>query len=374
MSLTDLVKMSNRYGSNEEFVLAGGGNTSFKEDGVLYVKSSGFQLSNIKKEQFVVMKRDNLLDMIKFEYPESMTNEEKDKKSLEDMMAARLPGEEEKRPSIESALHALFPYKLVLHVHPPMINGLTCAINGKIECENLFGDKVVWIDLTKPGLVLAQTCNKIFNEYNEKMKTYPQIVLMQNHGIFVAADTLEEIDDLMDYVVNKIKSRIKETPDFSEITIAYDPDSIYEVIKKLETLYSENGDGNATVLFCINKQVLEVVSDKESFKPVSKPFTPDHIVYCKDEPLFTEPDSDITDEFNLYKGKKGFKPNITVVRGLGFFASGIDEKKASQAKALFLDTIKIATYAKSFGGVNPLNDEFTNFILNWEIEAYRAKV
>ena len=38
MDLSILVKMSNTYGSNPAYVLAGGGNTSVKDDTTLYVK------------------------------------------------------------------------------------------------------------------------------------------------------------------------------------------------------------------------------------------------------------------------------------------------------------------------------------------------
>lgn len=34
--LKDLIDLSRLYGSNPDFVLAGGGNTSVKENGVLY--------------------------------------------------------------------------------------------------------------------------------------------------------------------------------------------------------------------------------------------------------------------------------------------------------------------------------------------------
>ena len=40
MSLQKLAEMSNRYGSNPEYVLAGGGNTSYKDENYLYVKGS----------------------------------------------------------------------------------------------------------------------------------------------------------------------------------------------------------------------------------------------------------------------------------------------------------------------------------------------
>ena len=55
MDLSTLVKMSNTYGSNPAYVLAGGGNTSVKDDTTLYVKGSGTQLATIKSEEFVEM-------------------------------------------------------------------------------------------------------------------------------------------------------------------------------------------------------------------------------------------------------------------------------------------------------------------------------
>jgi rhamnose utilization protein RhaD (predicted bifunctional aldolase and dehydrogenase) len=369
MSFNDLVEMSNRYGSDEEFVLAGGGNTSFKEDNVLYVKGSGVGLSVIKPEQFVAMDISKLRDMVERVYPESMSNSEREEAALSDMMAARMPGEEAKRPSVESILHAIFPYKLVLHVHPPLINGLTCGVNGKEACVKLFGDKVVWIELTKPGLVLSQVCYKVFNEYTEKHGNHPQIAILQNHGIFVAADTVVEIDRLMDNVVEKIKGKIKEAPDFNDA--AYDKELAERLNAIIKGLYSS--DDSAVAQFCTNKQVLKFVKDAEAFKPVGKPFSPDHIVYCKDESILMDPSDDVTAKFASYEAKKGYKPKIVAVLGLGFFALGMSDKEASQSRALFLDAVKIATYAQSFGGANPLNDEFTDFILNWEVEAYRIK-
>jgi len=374
MSLNKLVEMSHRYGENEEFVLAGGGNTSYKENGTLYVKGSGVQLSDILPEQFVAMDIKKLLEMVEYEYPESMSNDEREKKALADMMSARLPGEESKRPSVESILHAMFPYKFVLHVHPPLINGLTCAVIGEESCSKLFKDKAVWIELTKPGLILAQKCNRVFREYEKKAGTFPQIVILQNHGIFIAADTVDEIDDLMNYVVDTLEKQINEFPNFQIDALSYDMDSLQAITAKLKSLYSSINTDNTTVAkFYINKQIEQFVESKETFKPISKSFTPDHIVYCKDEPLFIEPDADIEAEFNTYANRKGFKPNIVAIRGVGFFALGSNPKKAMQAQALFLDAVKIATYAKSFGGANPLNDEFANFILNWEVEAYRSK-
>ena len=69
MDLSTLVKMSSTYGSNPAYVLAGGGNTSVKDETTLYVKGSGTQLATIKAEEFVEMSRARLNEIMKTEYP-----------------------------------------------------------------------------------------------------------------------------------------------------------------------------------------------------------------------------------------------------------------------------------------------------------------
>ena len=114
--LSVLCEFSHKYGSNPEFVLAGGGNTSAKDDDYLYIKGSGSSLATIKPEQFVKMNRAKLAGMWQKDYPAA--EDEREAAVLADMMAAKAPGEESKRPSVETLLHNLFPQKYVLHVHP----------------------------------------------------------------------------------------------------------------------------------------------------------------------------------------------------------------------------------------------------------------
>jgi len=302
-------------------------------------------------------------------YPADISDNEREAMALSGMMAARLPGEEAKRPSVESILHAMFPYRFVLHVHPPLVNGMTCGRAGKTMCRRLFGEKAVWVGQTKPGLVLARVCGKAFDEYTALTGKYPQVVLMENHGIFSAADSVGEIDGIVREITDKIKEYATVGPDFEGVE--FDRDSACLIALMLRTLYSPGG--MASTLFCTNRQVSEFVSDSGAFKTLCKPFTPDQIVYCKDEPLFIEPDADIAAAFSAYMERKGYRPKIVAVQGLGFFALGETLTEASRARLLFLDAVKIAVYARAFSGVSPLPDELTSFILNWEAEAYRSK-
>ena len=86
MSLNALTEMSRRYGT-ENYVLAGGGNTSFKDTTTLYVKGSGTSLSDIKPEGFVAMDLAKLAQMLHKDYPKS--DAARDASALADMMAAR---------------------------------------------------------------------------------------------------------------------------------------------------------------------------------------------------------------------------------------------------------------------------------------------
>ena len=367
MSLEKLTAMSRKYGANEDYVLAGGGNTSYKEDGVLYVKSSGTQLSNITPEQFVQMDLNKLTQMLEKEY--SSDDKEREAMALNDMYLARLSGQEDKRPSVEAILHGMFPYKYVLHVHPALVNGLTCGQNGEKLCYEIFGEEVVWVGLTKPGYILAKVCNELFEDKYKITKEYPKMVILQNHGIFVAADTVEEIDKIMKGVMGALEGKVVKKPDFS--FVAFDEKRATNVMPGLRMLYCNKGKAVAT--FTTNIQVLEFVSSKSNFDKLIKPFTPDHIVYCKDEPLYIEDDNKMAIEVKKYQERKGYLPKIVAFKGLGFVSVGGSKKEADVAKLLFLDAIKIAVYTESFGGILPYSDEMTKFILNWEVEQYRSK-
>ena len=351
--------MSNKYGSNSAYVLAGGGNTSFKDDEFLYVKGSGTALATIKPDEFVKMERDLLAGIRTKKYPADEAACEA--AVLEDMMYARVKGEN-RRPSVETVLHDLMEYSFVLHLHPAKINGLTCSKNGRETAMDLFPD-AIWIDNSKPGYTLAMLCMKKINEYKAVNGRCPQIIILENHGIFFAADTTVEIDALVKRVMNTIGALVKTEPDFSEVE--FDVDRVTAVAPALRML---TGDGApATVRFFTCKAVLD-------FDPSTLAFTPDHIVYCKAAPLVCGDGDDLRKKYEEYVAKWGVKPRIVIYRGLGAFACASDMKGALTAESVFLDAVKIASYAASFGGVSPMPEWLQTFIINWEVESYRAKV
>lgn len=368
MSLAKLVEMSNRYGADEAYVLAGGGNTSYKENGTLYVKGSGTSLGTITAERFVAMDMAKLTAMLEKAYPEDDTLRERE--ALRDMMAARLPGEEAKRPSVEAILHAVFPHRYVLHTHPALVNGLTCGQEGEKALERLFKGRALWVPLIKPGYVLAKACHTLLSAKEKREGRFPQIVALQNHGLFVAADTVREIDTMMAEVMDTLFAQIRRVPDFS--AAPFDAERAQAIAPALRMLYME--DQTACAVFCANVQAQAFAQSREALAPLLAPFTPDHIVYCKHTPLVIRAGDDPRAAFAQYKEENGFLPKIAVVEGLGFFALGKNKKEADIARALFLDAMKVAVFSEAFGGPLALPEDFTHFILNWETENYRQKV
>jgi len=369
MSIETLVAFSNHYGADARFVLAGGGNTSFKTDEHLYIKGSGTSLATITAEGFVRMDRSALAAIWEKTYPED--SDAREAAVLADLMDSRCAGEEKKRPSVETLLHDLFPQKYVLHVHPALVNGLTCSRNGEALVRELFPD-AIWVEETKPGYTLAAVCRGKIEEYTKEKNAVPTLLFLQNHGVFFAGECEKCLEALVSNVMNTLESRVKRAADFTPVEV--DATAAAKVAPLLRMLYAP--DGHAVVRHCANAEVLRFAASEEAFAEIRDPLTPDHIVYCKAEPLYlasAEPEN-VMAAFRELKERRGFAPRVVFVKDLGMFSIGAAMKDAATTEAVWTDAMKITVYAESFGGVAHMAPDMVDFIVNWEVESYRAKV
>lgn len=371
MCVKTLVEFSNRYGKNPEYVLAGGGNTSYKTADTLYVKGSGTSLAKITEEGFVKMDRAALDAIWNKKY--SADSAEREAEVLADMMGAKMKGEEAKRPSVETLLHNLFPQKFVLHVHPCAVNALTCSVGGKDEAKKLIPE-AVWVDECEPGYILASNCRAKMAEYKSETGSDASVVLLQNHGIFFAADSGEELDALVSRVMGTIKAKTGDYPDFTPVDEAERNTAAAEIAPLVRMAY--DADGKAFVKFTANKTVLSFAESKEAFEVLKQPLSPDHIVYCKAEPLFIEDFSAeaVKAAVDEIGSRRGFKPKVVFAKGVGMFTVGKTLKEAETAAEVWTDAMKITVMSSAFGGVRHMAPKMVDFIVNWEVESYRAKV
>lgn len=359
--LAALAAMSNRYGADPAYVLAGGGNTSFKSADRLWIKGSGTALATIKPEDFVVLRRDALANMWTAAYPAEEAAREA--AVLADMMNARVEGET-RRPSVETLLHDLFPQQYILHVHPGIVNGLTCSKEGKAAMDRLFPD-AVWVDACKPGYILALECKEKMTAYKAATGKDCNLLFLQNHGIFFAGETTDEVDALAKQTMDTLAAAVKRQPDMNEI--ACDTKKVQAISAVLSRLY---GQQPAVVEFAVNPEVL-------AYDPATESLSPDHIVYAKAKQLSLPADVDedgIQAAFAAFTAENGYQPKIVFVRDLGMFSCGMSAQEAATAQSVMLDAIKVVAYAESFGGVSPMPGFLIDFIVNWEVESYRSKV
>ena len=360
--LAALAAMSNKYGADARYVLAGGGNTSYKNGDFLWVKGAGTCLATVKAEDFVVMERALLDKMWNREYPADENAREA--AVLSDMMYARARGES-RRPSVETLLHNLFPQSYVLHIHPALVNGLTCSKEGKAAMERLFPD-AIWVAACKPGYTLALACKKVMDAYAAAKGKAAQVLFLENHGIFFAADSVEETDALAQGVMDALSNAVTRQPDLTPVDA--DIKKVVAISPVLRALYGQTLP--ATVKFTSNNEVL-------GYDPATKSLTPDHIAYCKAKQLILPADVDgdgIKAAFDAFVAENGYKPQIAFVKDLGMFSMGLTMEQALTAQAVMLDAIMVAAYAESFGGVRAMPDSLVDFIVGWEGENYHAKV
>lgn len=376
-ALGPLAAISRRYGADPAWVLAGGGNTSYKTADRLYVKASGYALGTIDASGFCEIDRARLNAIWNREYPGD--KDAREDAVLADLMAARTPGET-KRPSVETLLHGFFPQAYVVHTHPAIVNGLTCSQEGEAAFARVFGDEGIWVPLVDPGYTLAVAVRGIFDAYAARKGAAPAFMFMQNHGLLVAAESPEAIVALSDAIVAKLAAAIEAAgvrgPDQTPVIAGAGETAAFAA-----ALSGLAGDG-AAVLHRADAMTLGFAADAASFAAIARPFSPDHIVYAGHEFLRVEGQAELAAAWADYLARNGQRPRVILANGLGAFSIGggpgqtqaTAAQAASRALDLFADACKVATYARAFGGPRFMTPEAVAFIRNWEVEKYRSSV
>ena len=187
--LDTIAQLSRKYGSEARFVFAGGGNTSCKDADFLYVKPSGVALATIQGADFVKLERAAVRRCFDID-PTRLSADEREAEIKRLLAAAVLKGG---RPSVETPVHEALPFKFIVHLHPALVNGLTCSRNGKSECAKLFPD-ALWLDYCDPGFTLSLAVKRACDEFAGRAGKYPNVLFLQNHGVFVGGDAPGDID------------------------------------------------------------------------------------------------------------------------------------------------------------------------------------
>lgn len=191
--LTTITELSHEFGT-PDFVKGGGGNTSCKSADTLWVKPSGTTLASLTPATFVALDRQKLRRLYDTTMPAATHEREQVVKEL--MAAAVLPGSKG-RPSVEAPLHDILTGVFVVHTHCTLVNGLTCARHGAAACARLFPE-ALWIPYIDPGFTLCR-------DVQQRLRGQ-RLVILENHGIFVAGDSPDEIRGTYQCVLGALRA------------------------------------------------------------------------------------------------------------------------------------------------------------------------
>lgn len=176
-----LKTVSAKIGADPMLIQAAGGNTSIKDGNVMWIKASGTLLADaLQKDIFVPVDLDAMRKAV-------ASGEDRADQPGEFL----IPGFSTLRPSIETSLHAVFDQNVVIHAH--CIHTLAHAIRSDADTllKGLL-DGLNWASVayTKPGAKLARAVS-------EKLENDTNVIVLRNHGVIVAADTVEAAHSLL---------------------------------------------------------------------------------------------------------------------------------------------------------------------------------
>lgn len=373
--IRDLIEISRYYGQQKDYVIAGGGNTSYKNDQHLWIKASGINLSNIDEDGFCVLDRQKLADIPEQQFSEDPVQREEEVKNA--LLNSRVDPGSGLRPSVETSLHNLFNYPYVVHTHSTLVNGLMCSNQAEQKTYEIFGEEVLYVPYCDPGYILFKVISDKIKEYSKRFQHDPGVVFIQNHGIFVAADSVDEIKGIYAGIESRLKSSFVEFPESEELAVSAKFTRILPAIRMLLS------DQKLKVAAAFDSSwVRGFTVDETAFKKgISRPFNPDQMVYCLSEYLFIENQGseeeviqEAREKIAEFSKRRGIMPKVIFFQNEGVVVAEDSAVSVGYLKDMVNDFCQISRLSQNFGGPHPLTSEQVAFIEDWEVENYRKKV
>ena len=324
-----LIDLCTDLGTNINLVQGAGGNISLKQGNDFWIKASGTWLADARKSSIFVQ----------LGLKEVLNAYEKGSNDFTDCIISK----DGLRPSIETSLHAILPQKVVVHVHS--INALSWVTRKegkKLVTERLKGLSWAWIDYIRPGLPLTQLVQSV-----QKGKSRFDVLMMANHGLVVAADTVDEVRALL----NDVDQRLLPPPVSSS---KIDADKVTKLGKLIPADCRLPVNPQIHIL-AQNNHAIELIRDGALY--------PDHVVFLGHSLTVLEPN-----ELELMEKALTSAPHCVIIQGLGVVlgsACTLSEEAMLECFALLAPSLPAKEELCYF------NDQQLGELLNWDAEKMR---
>jgi rhamnose utilization protein RhaD (predicted bifunctional aldolase and dehydrogenase) len=323
-----------RIGLDPMLVQGAGGNVSWKDGDVLWVKASGTWLADASnKDIFTPVDLPHLQRAIAsrdFSVPVPR-----------DGYLLGL------RPSIETLLHALLPHKVVVHLHPIEILAHMVRANPEKELQRTLGSTHIWslVNYYKPGAALA---GAVADQLNEQPKL--NVIFLRNHGVVIGGNKIEEIEDILNDLTSKL-TNVRYRANHGTLEAETEPAII-------SWKYARSKDNEINQLAIDSMLASRVKRDWALY--------PDHVVFLGKQAF-------------IYQGASHFletvKDKLTPPPFLFILGNGVYENQsATQAQRAQLRCYYDVIIRQSADDrLCCLDEEQISDLINWDAEKYRLQ-
>jgi rhamnose utilization protein RhaD (predicted bifunctional aldolase and dehydrogenase) len=336
MDLTELRRISALVGADRFLVQAAGGNTSLKADGVMWIKASGTWLMEAERRDiFVPVAIDPLLAALKRDDPACEACVDFLRR---DLNASGL------RPSIETTVHAIMPQRVVVHVH--CVETIAWAVRADAEArlaKKLKGFHYAFIPYRRPGLPLSRAIA-------ERLKSDTDVLILGNHGLVVAAETVADAEALLSRVVAALKRPVRKP-------VAGDVEKLAAVSR--DTQFAPVSEGFMHSL----------ATDEVSLGHVGRgSLYPDHVVFLGASVGIIEDGESPEDAVARIANQGRPPPRLILVPGAGALLPRSDNPSALAMTGCLAD---VAARLDADDPVTPITRDDELALVNWDAEKYR---
>jgi rhamnose utilization protein RhaD (predicted bifunctional aldolase and dehydrogenase) len=314
-------------------VQGAGGNVSWKDGKVLWVKASGTWLANAEIDEIFV--------------PVDFLHLRTEMAAGKFTATPKVVGDKSLKPSIETMLHALMPHKIVLHLHAVEILAHLVRENPLVNIQKLVGDAVKWVfvDYIKPGSELAQAVSAQLAIHHDA-----DVVFLKSHGLVIGGQSIESIDITLGKLLLQLETKPRQ----------FEHNILSEVLTTdfLNSSYVLSSDSNVNMLAANTELISRIKNDWALY--------PDHIVFLGEEATIV---SDARELVKLLKSAAS--PNFIFVMGKGVYESPqITNVHRAQLRCYYDVLTRQVNSEKliSFSGLQVAE------LLNWDSEKYRQNI
>jgi rhamnose utilization protein RhaD (predicted bifunctional aldolase and dehydrogenase) len=333
--MRELLALAARLGADPLAIQGPGGNISLKREGVLWVKASGtWMMEAMTRDILIPVDIAAVLDGLAVGDPACETCSAFVRR---DLAGSSL------RPSIETTLHAVMPQRVVVHVHCVETISFACLADAAERlAAPLTGLNWTFVPYIRPGASLGRTMA-------EQLRAGTNVVVLGNHGLVVAGDSVAEAAQLRAEVSSRLARRPRLAP-----------------VANREALSDVQGGGYS---IADDDALHAIATDPISLAAARRgSLYPDHVVFLGPGVIAAEVRETAADAAR--RARRADAP-LVVVPGKGVL---LHEAATPGARALVRCLADVTCRIANEDVVDPLTAAEEDQLLDWDAEKYRQSL